>query len=134
MSNPRFVQGPLTHKVAAASIEKYRLVKLTSDGIEYAGAEAPVFGAVTEAGAKAVEREPGDLRVGRPDVLAVHTAPAVVPLACDAPEGVKAGAAVFAAAEGKVAATGSVVVGVANKDGVEGAATVDVRLIAPVAQ
>ncbi|WKD60914.1 hypothetical protein CCICO_04385 [Corynebacterium ciconiae DSM 44920] len=134
MSNPKFVQGPVTCKVNAESIDKYRLVKLTSDGIEYAGAEAPVFGAVTEAGAKTTEREPGDLRFGRPDVLAVHTAPAVVPVACDAPESVKAGAAVYAAADGKVSDSGSVVVGVALSDGAEGAATVDVRLLAPVAK
>ncbi|AZA08705.1 capsid cement protein [Corynebacterium pseudopelargi] len=134
MSNPTFVQGPVTCKVNAEKIEKYRLVKLTSDGIEYAGADAPVFGAVTEAGAKPVEREPGDLRVGLPDVLAVHTAPSVVPVACDAPESVKAGAPVYAAAEGKVSNDGSVVVGVALRDGAEGDATVRVRLLAPVAK
>lgn len=133
MSNPTFVQGPVTCKVNAEKVEKYRLVKLTSEGIEYAGAEAPVFGAVTEAGAKAVEREPGDLRAGLPDVLAVHTAPSVVPIECDSPDAVVAGAPVYAAADGKVADSGSVVVGVALRDGAEGDATVRVRLLAPVA-
>lgn len=133
MSNPTFVQGPLTCKVAAVKIERYRLVKLGSDGIDYAGAEAPVFGAVTENGAKATAPEAGVVARPLPDHLAVHTAPAVVPLACDAPQSVKAGAAVYAAAEGKVSHTGTVVVGVATADGAENDSTVAVRLTVPVA-
>ncbi|EGT5594916.1 hypothetical protein B7O34_10215 [Corynebacterium striatum] len=110
MSNPTFVQGPFTYP-AAAKLEKFRLVTIADGKVKHAAATGGVFGAVTE------KADPKNNAL--PTNIAVHTGPAAVKLEVDGGDAsaIKAGAAVFAAADGKVAATGTVQVGVAVWDG-----------------
>lgn len=104
MSNPTFRQGPITYPIAA-DIEQFRLVTINAEGkIAHAAATGAVFGAVTEKGRLAPEA------AGAPE-LAVHYGVAAVKL--ETTDTIKAGAAVYAAADGKVAAEGTVQVGVA---------------------
>lgn len=104
MSNPVYKHGPIGFDIAAKT-EKFRLVKINQDGkIEHAGAEGAVFGAVTEAG----RLEPHEAGAKH---IAVHYGDAAVRL--ETVGDIKAGAAVFAAADGKVSAEGTVQVGVA---------------------
>ena len=105
MSNPTFRQGPITYPIAA-DIEQFRLVAVNEEEkIVHAAATGGVIGAVTEKGRLAPEA------AGAPE-LGVHYGPAVVKL--ETTDTIKAGAAVFAAADGKVASTGTVKVGVAK--------------------
>lgn len=107
MSNPTFRSGPISFKIAADT-EKFRLVTIDEHGlIKHAAATGAVFGAVTEAGRLAPEA-PGAA------TIAVHYGDAAVKL--ETTGTIKAGAAVFAAADGKVSATGTVQVGVAVRD------------------
>lgn len=111
MSNPTFVQGPITFE-AAEKVEKFTLVTVDDDGkIKPAGADGAVFGAVTEVA------DPGSY--AKPNHVGVHYGPAAVKLLVDGGDatGFKAGDAVFAAAGGKVAKTGTVQVGVAVRAG-----------------
>ncbi len=104
MSNPTFRQGPITFPIAS-DVEKFRLVTVNAEGkIAHAAADGAIFGAVTEKGRLAPEA------AGAPD-LAVHYGVAAVKL--ETTDAIKAGAAVYAAADGKVAASGTVQVGVA---------------------
>ena len=106
MSNPTFRGGPLTYEIAA-DIEKFRLVTVDeNEKIKHADATGGIAGAVTEAGRLAPEA-PGA------SALAVHYGDAVVKLETDGE--IKAGDAVFAAADGKVSASGTVQVGVAYR-------------------
>ena len=111
MSNPTFVQGPITFE-AAEKVEKFTLVTVNGDGkIAPAGATGGVFGAVTEVA------DPDNAT--KPSHVGVHYGPAAVKLLVDGGDAsaVQAGAAVFAAANGRVAAAGDVQVGVAVRDG-----------------
>lgn len=111
MSNPTFVQGPITFE-AAEKLEKFTLVTVNDEGkIAPAGATGAVFGAVTEVA------DPDN--VAKPNYVAVHYGPAAVKLLVDGGDAtaIKAGAAVFAAANGRVADSGTVQVGVAVRDG-----------------
>lgn len=101
MSNPTFRTGPITFPVAE-DLARFRLVTVTEDGVKHAGAEGPVFGAVTEKRRKADNLE-----------VAVHYGVAAVKI--ETADDIAAGAAVFAAADGKAAATGTVQVGVAAR-------------------
>lgn len=104
MSNPTLKQGPLSAEIGA-DLEKFRVVALNKDGkIVHAKATGGALGVVTELGRLAPEA-PGT------QVLAVHYGPAAVKVETDGE--IKAGEAVFAAADGKVSAKGSVQVGVA---------------------
>ena len=104
MSNPTFRQGPITFPIAS-DVEQFRLVTINAEGkIAHAAATGAVFGAVTEKGRLAPEA------AGAPE-LAVHYGVAAVKL--ETTDTIKAGAAVYAAADGKVAAEGTVQVGVA---------------------
>ena len=104
MSNPTFRQGPITYPIAA-DIEQFRLVAVNEEEkIVHAAATGGVIGAVTEKGRLAPEA------AGAPE-LAVHYGVAAVKL--ETTDTIKAGAAVYAAADGKVAAEGTVQVGVA---------------------
>lgn len=133
MSKKFYRQGPKTFPVKTGTIEKFRLVKVDSEGISYADASGPVWGAVAQTGAKPEERAANDLTYGRPAHLAVHTGPESVPLeVTSSPEGIKAGAAVYADANGKVAASGNTLVGYAVEDGVAGDNFVTVHLVTPV--
>lgn len=111
MSNPTYVQGPITFE-AAEKLEKFTLVTVNGEGkMAPAGATGGVFGAVTEVA------DPDN--AAKPNHVAVHYGPAAVKLLVDGGDAtaIKAGAAVFAAANGRVAATGEVQVGVAVRDG-----------------
>lgn len=111
MSNPTFVQGPVTFP-AAVALEKFHLVTVNASGeVAYAGATGSVFGAITE------KADPANAAL--PTNVAVHYGVAAVKLTVAGGDatGIKAGAAVFAAAGGEVAATGTVQVGVAARDG-----------------
>lgn len=110
MSNPTFRSGPITFE-AAAKLEKFRLVTIADGKVKHAADTGGVFGAVTE------KADPNNNAL--PTNIAVHMGPAAVKLEVDGGDAsaIKAGAAVFAAADGKVAATGTVQVGVAAWDG-----------------
>lgn len=111
MSNPSLRSGPFSYD-AAEKLEKFTLVAVNGEGkVAPAGAEGAVFGAVTE------KADPQNNAL--PTTVAVHIGPATVPLKVAGGDatGIKAGAAVFAAAAGEVAATGTVQIGVAIADG-----------------
>lgn len=104
MSNPTFRSGPISFEIETDT-EKFRLVTLGENGkIKHADAAGAVFGAVTESG-RVEPQEPGA------STIAVHYGDTAVKL--ETTGAIKAGAAVFAAADGKASATGTVQVGVA---------------------
>ena len=118
MSNPTLLGGVISVE-AAEKLAQFTLVKLNEDGkAVVAGADGAVFGAVTE------KRDPENPLSSK--LVAVHFAPHVVRLkvAGGDASGIKAGAAVYAAAAGEVAASGSVQVGVAARAGADGAVLV----------
>lgn len=106
MSNPIYRLGPVT-KTAASRVEKGRLVAINTDGeIEHADATGAVFGGVSDFADRS--------SVLAPDEVAVYYGPAVIALSVAEGAGaIAAGAAVFAAANGEVADTGTVEIGVA---------------------
>lgn len=110
MSNPTFVQGSITFP-AAEKLEKFRLVTIDDKGaVKHAGAEGAIFGAVTE------KADPENHAL--PTNIAVHYGVCAVKVTVDGDaKAIKAGAPVYAAADGKVAPTGTVKVGVAARDG-----------------
>ena len=127
MSNPTYRSGPVTQR-AAAPVGKNRLVALGADGIKHASADAAVFGAVTEKAAPATAREDNSMRLPVPEHVAVHIG-GILPLEVAAgATGLTAGAAVYAAADGKVSGTGTVKVGVITDAPGENPATVLVHL------
>lgn len=93
-------------RAVAGDIPAYRLVKSNNGGISLAGAEDQPFGAVTEAGSDKADSK-------LPDVLRVHTGQAIVPVET-AETGFTEGSTVYAAADGKVASTGTVAVGLVD--------------------
>lgn len=112
MSNPVYTGGPIGYE-AATRVEKGHLVAIKDGKVKHAGAEGAIFGAVTEIA------DPKDQL--RPDNVAVHYGNVAVKLVVDGDaKAIKAGAAVFAATDGKAAATGTVQVGVAVRDGENG--------------
>lgn len=131
MSNPTFRSGPISFAVKS-DVKKFRLVKVESDGVSHAGAEGAVFGAVTENGYAPADPATNSLVLNAPNTVAVHIGPATVPLEVDGEASdIKAGDAVYAAADGKVSASGSAAIGVAARDG-EGS-VVKTVLITPTA-
>lgn len=132
MSNPTFRSGPITFK-AEEDVTKFRLVTVSENGVKHAGASGPIFGAVTEnASAEKDGQAENTLVLGAPNVVAVHIGPATVPLEVDGTAAdIKQGAAVYAAAEGKVSASGSVLVGFAARTG--DGKNVKTTLVTPVA-
>ncbi|WP_288833680.1 hypothetical protein [uncultured Corynebacterium sp.] len=132
MSNPTFRSGPISYK-AAEDVTKFRLVTVGEKGVKHAAATGAVFGAVTENAAAEKEDTPANtLALGSPHIVAVHIGPATVPLevAGTASE-IKQGAPVYAAADGKVSATGTILVGFAARPGDN--KTVKTTLVTPVA-
>ena len=108
MSNATYRSGALTFEIAQ-DIEKFTLVAVDAAGkIAPATAAGPVFGAITEPGS-IDPRDEGN------DVLAVSYGQNVVKIRTD--EDIAAGAAVYAAADGKASAAGTVYVGTAYSDG-----------------
>lgn len=110
MSNPTFVQGPITFE-AGAPLEKFTLVDINEDGKVVPSAGTNPFGAVTE------KADPDNTAL--PNDIAVHYGPAAVKLRVDGGDAtaIKAGSAVYASSNGRVAAAGSVPVGIAVRDG-----------------
>lgn len=114
MSNPTYNSANLTRE-AGKKIEKHRLVKTAEGKIEHAGASDFPFGAVTEAAVpKDAERDDNFIGFGLPHIVRVHAGQAVVKLET-ADTGFKEGDEVFAAGDGKVAKSGSVKVGLADR-------------------
>lgn len=108
MANPKFRSGPITFQ-AGATLDQFRLVKLDENGkVVYAGAADKPHGVVTEQAAAAADRTTNDLSLGLPENIAVHLG-GVVAVATDGE--FTPGVAVYAAAEGKAATTGTIVVG-----------------------
>lgn len=131
MSNPTFRSGPISYK-AAEDVTKFRLVTVGENGVKHAGASGPIFGAVTENAS--AEKEPAEntLVLGAPNTVAVHIGPATVPLEVDGTASdIKQGAPVYASADGKVSASGSVLVGFAARTG--DGKNVKTTLVTPVA-
>lgn len=110
MSNPTFRQGPISFE-ASQALEKFTLVTVKDGKVAPATAAGPVFGAVTE------KADPNNAAL--PDAIAVHYGVAAVKLKVSGGDAsaIKSGAAVFAADNGEVAASGTVQVGVAVRDG-----------------
>lgn len=117
MSNPTFRHGPIGYGVVN-TVDQFRLVRLVpgekpgNDAkVEYADADGPVFGAVTE------KRDANDVMSSKD--VAVHYGTAAVKLRVAGGDAtaIKAGAPVYAAADGYAAATGTVQVGVAAWNG-----------------
>ncbi|MBB1034643.1 hypothetical protein G6031_09605 [Dietzia sp. CQ4] len=113
MSNPTFSTGNLTRE-AGATVEKFRLVRLVDGKVQHATADALPYGAVTEAAAPEADREDNYLAHGLPRVVRVHAAQCVLPLATDGTDFAD-GDTVYAAADGKVAKTGTVGVGLVDR-------------------
>ena len=112
MADPKFVTGQLTREVAEP-IAKYRLVVEEDGKVSLAQSEFP-YGVVSEPAEPKGEREKNDLTHGLPPYVRVSTTQCVARIATDGE--ITAGADVFAAADGKVSASGSVKVGVAHAD------------------
>lgn len=113
MSNPTYASGNLTRE-AGAAVEKFRLVRLVDGKVQHATADAVPYGAVTEAAAPEAVREANVLAHGLPRVVRVHTGQVVIPVETEG-TGFTDGAVVYAAADGKVATTGTVGVGIADR-------------------
>lgn len=125
-----FKSGPITFD-AAEDVKKFRLVTATADGVKHASATGAVFGAVVTGANANPPAHTADnvLHIGKPGNVAVHVSPAVVPVETSgtfAP-----GAPVYAAADGKAAATGTVFVGTAVRASGDG--KVKVLLATPTA-
>lgn len=117
MSNPTYGVGPIGKEVATA-VDQFRLVKLNEDGkVVYAGATGAVFGAVTEKRHATDVLSSKHVAVHQNGSVKLRVAGATPEAAATAAASIKAGDAVFAAADGKVAATGTVQVGVAVENG-----------------
>lgn len=131
MPNPTFRSGPISYK-AEADVTKFRLVQVGENGVKHADAKGPVFGAVTENATAPKDEQPSNtLALGAPGIVAVHIGPATVPLEVDGDAAaIKQGAPVYAAADGKVSASGSLLVGVAARSGA--GKTVKTTLVTPV--
>lgn len=111
MSNPTFSTGDLTREVSA-KVEKFRLVKTVDGKIQHSDATTFPFGAVTEAAAPEA-RTDNDVSYGLPHIVRVQTSQRIVKLASGDTDVFAVDGDVFAAADGKVAPTGTVKVGIA---------------------
>lgn len=112
MADPKFVTGQLTREVDEP-IAKYRLVVEEEGKVKLAQSAFP-YGVVSEPAEPKAEREKNDLAHGLPAYVRVSTTQCVAKIATDGE--IEAGADVFAAADGKVSASGSVKIGVAHAD------------------
>ena len=110
MSNPTFSTGDLTRDVSA-KVEKFRLVKTANGKIEHSDAATFPYGAVTESAAPEA-REENDVSYGLPCIVRVHTSQRVVKILSGDTDVFAVDAPVYAAADGQVAPTGTVQVGI----------------------
>lgn len=115
MSKATFDGGAITFP-AEAKVEPFRVVKLGAKGVKHADATGGFFGAVLTAAAPESPAVAGMVPI--PSDVAVHYGPHTVQLEVDGTAAdIKPGAKVFAAADGKVSAAGTVVVGIAVRAG-----------------
>lgn len=112
MSNPTFSSGDLTREVSAP-VEQFRLVVEAGGKVSHAAATNFPFGVVTEAAAPESAPEDNAILLGLPHKVRVGTSQRVVKIASNGT--IAQGAAVYAAADGKVSATGTVKVGIADQ-------------------
>ena len=110
MADPKFITGQLTREVAEP-IAKHRLVVEADGKLALAQSVFP-YGVVSEPAEPQGEREKNNLAHGLPAYVRVSTTQCVAKIATDGE--IAAGADVFAAADGKVSATGAVKVGIAH--------------------
>ena len=103
---------------AAADVVGYRCVKLTGDGVEHATAADDVYGVAIQNAYKTPV-----VTIGQTDRVTVVTSPAIINIACDSRD------KVYAAADGKVAKTGTKPVGFVVR---KGRKHVSVRLVTPL--
>lgn len=129
MSNPTFATGDLTREVST-KVEKFRLVKTNAGKIAHSDAATFPYGAVTEAAAP-IARTDNNVTYGLPDIVRVHTAQCVLKLESGTADVFAVDAPVYAAADGKVAPTGTVKVGLAAEASTGG--LVRVHLFHPAA-
>ncbi|MGX1598594.1 hypothetical protein ACWIDS_16210 [Dietzia maris] len=114
MSNPTFSSGDLTREVSAP-VEQFRLVAESGGKIAHAAATDFPFGVVTEAAAPEGDPQTNAILLGLPHKVRVGTSQRVVKIATVDGDTIAQGAAVYAAADGEVASTGTVKVGLADK-------------------
>lgn len=124
MASPAYNSGNITREVASV-VEAGRLVKLTDGKVELNDASTLPYGVTAE---KGIPKD-SDSAGLYPYLIRVNTDSAISHVETDE-ETIVDGSAVYAAAEGKVAASGSVAVGRAHGD-VKGG-RVKVHLFAPV--
>lgn len=129
MSNPTFDSTNLTRE-AVAKIDQFRLVTSAAGKISHADGTVLPFGAVTEAAEPEGNRPDGYLAHGLPHKVRVHAGQTVIKLATE-DTGFTEGSVVYGAADGKVAKTGTVAVGLVDKP--ESGGLVRVHLFHPVA-
>lgn len=113
MTNAVFTTGPITKRVSAP-VKKFRFVDLSDGKVKLAEGKTLPYGYVRQDAAPEA-REINDIAHGVPDVVAVVTHQAVVDVDTDAKD-FKPGDKVFVAAEGKAAKTGTVAVGLAERE------------------
>lgn len=113
MSNPTFASGDLTREVSAP-VSQYRLVVETSGKVAHGAANKFPFGVVTEASAPVNADAISVVELGYTGFVRVGTSQRVAKVETNG-AAIAQGADVFAAADGKVAASGSVKVGIADK-------------------
>lgn len=129
MATPTFRSGPITFRVKS-NVKKFRLVAVDADGAAHASASGPVYGAVVSDAHVPSEPQPNSLYIGNPPTVGVFIGPATVPLEVDDDaDSITQGTPIYAAADGKVSTSGSVLVGMAARDGDSG--RVKTTLITP---
>lgn len=111
MANPTFSTGDLTRE-AGVKVDKFRLVKAVDGKIEHSDAGTFPLGAVTESAAPEA-RDENDVTHGLPHIVRVQTSQRVVKIMSGDADAFALDAAVYAAADGHVAPTGTVQVGIA---------------------
>lgn len=111
MSNPTFRTGDITRE-AGAPVEAFHLVKSVDGKVQPNDAGTFPFGVVTESAAPEGDRDTNYLGHGLPDNVRVQTSQRIVKIATDGD--IAQDGDVFAAADGKVSAAGSVKVGLAD--------------------
>lgn len=111
MSNPTFSTGDITREVSA-KVEKFRLVKAIDGKVQHSDADTFPYGAVTESAAPEARSE-NDVSYGLPRIVRVQTSQRVVKIMSGDTDVFAVDAAVYAAADGKVAPAGTVQVGIA---------------------
>lgn len=129
MSNPTFDSTNLTRE-AGVKIDQFRLVTSSAGKISHADGTVLPFGAVTEAAEPEGDRPDGYLAYGLPHKVRVHAGQTVIKLATE-DTGFIEGAVVYGSADGKVAKTGTVAIGLVDKP--ESGGLVRVNLFHPVA-